>query len=202
MRKRKRKGLTLAEHDALLKAEGRYEEVMAEHRRREAELEREEAELREAEAPLVDELRKAGYDVSSAWDLVNTAVPYASALPILLAHLQRPYPGRVREGIARALAVPDARFAWDELAQLYRNEPPDTDAKHGLAVALSATADDGHNEELISLARDEKNGESRVFLLQPLAKSPSPEARRALHDLRADPQLRAELERLRAQFDG
>jgi hypothetical protein len=29
MRRRKRKGSTLAEHDALLKAEGRYEEVVA-----------------------------------------------------------------------------------------------------------------------------------------------------------------------------
>lgn len=193
--------MTLAEHDALLQAEGRYEEVMAAHRRQEAELERKEAEWCKAEAPLVDELREAGYDVSSAWDLVNTAVPYPSALPILLAHLERPYPDRVREGIARALAVRDARFAWDELVPLYRNEPADTDAKDGLAVALSATADAGNIEELISLVRDEKNGRSRVFFVQPLAKSRSPEARRALHEFRGDPQLRPELERLRVQFD-
>jgi HEAT repeat protein len=200
MRGRRRKGLTLAEHDALLKAEGRYEGVMAEHRRREAELEREEAELREAEAPLVDELREAGYAVSSAWDLVSTAVPYPSALPILLAHLQHPYPDRVREGIARALAVPDAAFAWDDLARLYRNEPPDTDAKDGLAAALAATASESVVEQLIELAQDTKHGESRVLLLGALARSRTPEAQRALQELHIDPQLATELERLRRQL--
>jgi hypothetical protein len=67
---------------------------------------------------------------------------------------------------------------------------------------LSATADDGKVEELISLARDEKNGESRIFLLQPLANSRSPEARRGLQQLQADSQLRTGLERLRAKLDG
>lgn len=201
MRKRKRKGMTLAEHDALLKAEGRYGEMMAARRRHEEELERKEAEWREAEAPLVDELRKVGYTVSSAWDLVNTSTPYPNAIPILLEHLKRSYPDRVREGIARALAVPDAMFAWDELAHLYRNEPNDTDAKDGLAVAISATADDRVIADLIALARDDKHGESRVLLLDALAKSRAPEARRAIDELRSDPQLATELERIRARSD-
>jgi hypothetical protein len=78
---------------------------------RDRERQRKAIEWRQAEAPLVEELRAAGFKVDSAWDLVNTAVPYAEALPILLAHVQRPYPDRVREGIARALAVPKARSA-------------------------------------------------------------------------------------------
>jgi hypothetical protein len=195
-----RKGLTLAEHDALLKAEGKYEEMMAAQRRHEAELERKEAEWREAEAPLVDELRKAGYEVGSVWDLVNTSAPYPDAIPILLAHLQRPYPDRVREGIARALAVPDARYAWGDLALLYRNEPPDTDAKHGLAVALAATADDSVIQDLIELAQDRKHGESRNLLLDALARSCSQEARRALDEWGEDPQVEKELERIRARL--
>jgi len=114
-------------------------EWVAARNARDAEDARRLAEWRAAEAPLVAELRDAGFDVESAWDLVNTAEPYPAALPILLKHLSRPYPDRVREGIARALAVRgDAAFAWDELCQLYDQEPAGTDAKEGIAVALAA----------------------------------------------------------------
>src|SRR5262245_25354955 len=91
-----------------------------------------------AEAPLVQVLNAVGVPVSSVWDLVNagrkrpsrtfrisTDPPeavwdwldanggcYASILPLLLDHLQRPYPDPVRAGIARALAIPEAKFAW------------------------------------------------------------------------------------------
>jgi hypothetical protein len=114
-------------------------EWMAGLNARDAERARRDNEWRAAEAPLVAELRDAGFDVKSAWDLVNTPQPYPEALPILLKHLVRPYPDRVREGIARALAVRgEAAFARDELCQLYDNEPDGTDAKTGMAVALAA----------------------------------------------------------------
>lgn len=81
------------------------EELMAELERdpayaegaaaREREQRRRVSEWRRAEAPLVKELRAAGFEVNSAWDLVNTAQPYPDALPILVAHLARPYPDRV-----------------------------------------------------------------------------------------------------------
>jgi hypothetical protein len=89
--------------------------------------------------------------VESAWDLFNRKEPwntaeklrpYTEALPILLEQLKRPYPDRVREGIARALAVPGVCFGWETLMWLYRQEPSGTDAKSGLAVALGAAADD------------------------------------------------------------
>jgi len=60
-----------------------------------------EAESRAAEEPLVRDLRTAGYEVESVWDLNSTAA-YPEALPVLLEHLARPYPAVVREGIARA----------------------------------------------------------------------------------------------------
>jgi HEAT repeat protein len=196
MRRRKRRGLTLAEHDAQLKAEGRYDEVMAQQRRVDEEIEREEAELRETEAPLVVELRTAGFDVRSAWDLVNTAKPYPDALPILVAHLGRPYPDRVREGIARALAVSDARFAWDKLVRLYRNEPPDTDAKDGLAVALSAISTSAELDDLLALVRDAQHGGSRILLIGGISRQRSEKARKALADLADDPVVGIEVRRL------
>ena len=158
--------------------------------RRESERNALAAALREAEQPLVQELRRAGYAVDSAWDLVNTSVPYPGALPILLDHLARPYPDRVREGIARALAVRgDARFAWPELVSLYREEPPGTDAKDGLAVALAAISDRSTLTELIQLAQDRSHGSSRVLLIRGLTRSRQPEARAAVEGLQDDPEV-------------
>jgi HEAT repeat protein len=134
-------------------------------------------------------IRDCVFEVGSAWDLVNTSTPYPAALPILLEHLDRPYPDRVREGIARALAVRDAKFGWETLVRIYREEPSGSDAKDGLAVALAAVADDDVVEELISLARDPAHGESRILLLRGLKRSRAPQARAALEELSAEPMV-------------
>jgi hypothetical protein len=191
-----RKPMTLAEHDALLKSEGRYEEMSEAQRQRDEELARREAEWRRAEAPLVEQLRAAGFDVDSAWDLVNTSIPYPAALAILLDHLGRGYPDRVREGIARALAVRDAKIGWEKLTRLYREEPVETDAKDGMAVALAAASDDEVVDELIALARDGAHGNSRLLLLRGLKRSRDPRAQAALEEFALDPVLGQEARRL------
>jgi hypothetical protein len=160
---------------------------------REAERQARAAEWRRAEAPLVDELKAAGFAVDSAWDLVNTSEPYADALSILVNHLQRPYPGRVREGIARALAVPQSKFAWDVLTRLYRDEDV-KDAKDGLAVAIAAAADDEVIEDVIGLARDTRHGSSRLLLLSALERSADSRAKAALLELGTDPELQKEIQ--------
>jgi hypothetical protein len=91
----------------------RYEAAHAERR------ERAEA-LRRDERPIVHDLRHAGYDVGSVWDLVNTSEPYPDALPVLLAHLERGgYLDGVMESLGRALAVRPAAVFWDDLFRLY-----------------------------------------------------------------------------------
>jgi hypothetical protein len=145
---------------------------------------------RKAEQPLVRELQEAGCKVETAWDLVNTAQPYPDVLPVLLEHLGRPYPDRVREGIARALAVRrDARFAWPALVSLYRREPAGTDTKHGLAAALAAISDRSTLPELIELVEDRRHGASRVLLIRGLTRSRQPEARAAVARLQDDPEV-------------
>ncbi len=161
--------------------------------REDAELEARDAEWRRAEVPLVEELRAAGFTVESAWDFVQTAEPYPDAVPILLEHLQRPYPDRVREGIARALAVPEARSAWRLLTRLYRAETL-PDAKSGLAAALSAIADDAVLDELIALIRDVRHGPTRIVLLSALERSEDRRARAALMALGTDPELVLEIQ--------
>lgn len=107
-----KRGMTLDEHYAALKASGRYDEVMQLKQEREKAHQALVQELRIAEAPLVRDLNAIGYAVSSVWDLVNTASPYAEAVPVLFRHLQRSYPVQIRDGIARALAVKEAKSGW------------------------------------------------------------------------------------------
>jgi len=154
---------------------------------------RREQEYARAETPLVEELRAAGVNVGSVWDLVNTANTYPQSLPILLNHLHRAYPDAIRDGIARALAVPSAKFAWSVLVKLFRQEQGKR-TKDGLAVAISNIADDGVIDELIALARDVEHGESRLLLLSALERSQLPRARKALMELGVDPQLQKEVQ--------
>jgi hypothetical protein len=189
----KPRGVTAEELMAELEADSRY---VARRQEREKDRRAKESEWRSAEAPLVEELRNAGFKVDSAWDLVNTDAPYPKAIPILLEHLQRPYPDRVREGIARALAVRDATFGWDLLMCLYRQEPSGTDAKDGLAVAIAGAADDMRLDDVITLARDAQHGSSRLLLLRALERSRSGRARAALETLAADPELADEVRRI------
>jgi hypothetical protein len=163
---------------------------VAAREREESERQARMAAWRKAEEPLVQELQRAGYSVESAWDLVNTATPYPDALPVLLRHLDRPYPDRVREGIARALAVRgDAQFAWPRLVELYEREPPGTNAKDGLAVALAAISDRSTLDELIALAENQRHGESRVLLIRGLTRSRQASARAAVERLQSDPDV-------------
>lgn len=194
------KPMTAAELMAKLAADP---EFVAARERQDAEIAAREAELRIAEAPLAEALRAVGLQVESAWDLVNTAEPYPEALPILIEHLRRPYPDAVREGIARALGVPDASFAWDELVEHYRREKSGR-VKDGLAAALSgiAAADERFLDKVIELAEERENGPSRVLLLYVFRK-PRPNAKEVLTRFREDPELRKEatylLRRLRAR---
>src|SRR6266702_4401382 len=152
--------------------------------------------LRVEEEPILADLRCVGWDVESVWNLVNTSVGYREAIPVLVKHLLLAYSDRTREGIARALAVPDAKYAWPTLVAEYRKAPAgmgiiapgDTrefklGAKDGLACALSATATKATIEELIGLAKDRSQGQRRLLLLRALKRSKNPSERRALTEL-------------------
>jgi hypothetical protein len=148
-------------------------------------------ELSRAEQPLMADLEKAGFDLESVWDLVNTATPYPGAIPTLLAHIVRPYPDRVREGIARALAVPESRMGWSVLIDEYRKSSDQTTfgAKYALGLALAAAADDEVLDDVLSLLREPAHGECRSALIPVLERSSSPKARKALMELGSVPSL-------------
>ena len=166
------------------------------------------ARLRTEEEPILADLREAGLDVKSVWDLVNVSTPYPNAIPVLLKHLTWTYSDPIREGIARALAVPDAREAWPLLVAEYRKAPSGEEnglklgAKSGLAAALSAICTDGVIEELVALAKDRSHGNSRLLLLNALRKSKSAVAKKAIGELASDPDLEKEIASWGTQVQG
>lgn len=166
----------------------------AQRKEREEAFRRKTEELRQAEAPLVQALAEVGLDVKSVWDLVNRPTRhYPAAVPVLLDHLQQPYPDAIRDGIARALTVADARSHWDTLTKLYREEQGRR-TKDGLAVAIGGIATDEVLEDVIELVKDTRHGQSRVLLLLALERSKDPRAQQALMELGTDPELQKEIQ--------
>jgi hypothetical protein len=150
------------------------------------------ARLLEAEAPLIEDLARVGVRVRSSWDLVNTADPYPSAIPVLLRHLRHSYPDEIIAGIARALAVKDARLHAAEIAKAYEDtdESAMPHAKDGLAVAVALTCDQEVVERLIV---DPANGSSRMLLLMALRRKRNPTAVALVDRLAGDPVFAKEI---------
>lgn len=150
-------------------------------------------ERRAAEGRLIEELRGVlPRTIESVWDLVNTSDPYDAALPILMAHLRRPYDPKILEGIARALAVPEANQYWSELVSMYR-ECEHAGVRGALAVAVAASASSAEFLELASLVKQKALGSSRVLLLSAVLRTGQEAGHRLLEGLREDPQLGAEI---------
>ena len=85
-------------------------EWIAEKREREAAINAKEVRYLKEETPLRDDLHQLGFSVKWVWDFVNAKENYYSAaIPTLIDHLQRPYNDEIREGIARSLAIKEAR---------------------------------------------------------------------------------------------
>lgn len=161
--------------------------------------------------PVINDLRSVGVSVTSISDLICTSVPYPSAVPVLLHHLTQPYSDAVKEGIARALAVPHplVQDAWPLLIDEYRRAPSGLGfltngdsrqlplrAKDGLACALAAAVTEKTLGDLIALAKDPTHGPSRLLLLSPLKRrrNRDPMVRRAVEELRKDPELIKEID--------
>jgi hypothetical protein len=154
-------------------------------------------ELTLAEQPIVDDLREAGYDVKSVWDLGNdgSKSSYPNALPILLSHLQRGgYPDAVMESLARALAVKEAADMWPALHELFLSAKGPRE-EEGLAVALAASVTRDRIEALIALL-DKSDSEFRLHFLRPIKRLGGERGVAILESLRSDPELRVQAEKL------
>jgi hypothetical protein len=183
-RKRSSTATTAAELMAQLQNDPEYQRKMQAD---EAERQVRVQELGRAERPIVADLRNAGIEVDSVWDLVNTSVPYPAALPVLLKHLQLGgYPDRVMESMGRALAVEPAVFAWDALRDLFL-KAQGRGEEEGLAVALAASATSEHLEALIDLLNEDSRSDNRIHFLRPIKRVGGRRGREVLESLKSDP---------------
>lgn len=154
---------------------------------REAERQERARRLREAEQPVVVDLRSAGVQVDSVWDLVNTSEPYPAALPVLMEHLERGgYPERVMESLGRALAVKPSVAFWDRLKARWL-DARDSGEEDGAAVALAACATKKQLDDLIEFLSAEDRGESRLFFVRSIVRVGGDRGYEVLESLRDDP---------------
>lgn len=201
----KKSWTTAAELTKQLEADPKF---VARREQRERERQARSARIFAEAAPLLAELQAAGLQIQFVSDLISRSERYTAAIPILLKHLLMPYSDVLKETIARSLAVPEpeVRKAWPILVAEYikapsglgMKAPGDTEAfklsaKDGIAVALSVAVTETTMEELISLAKDRKHGESRILLLSALKKSKSTAAENAIKQLASDPDLMKEI---------
>lgn len=180
----KRSGISAADLMAELQNDPEYQSRMAA-----AEAERQERtrRLREAERPIVVDLRAAGLDVDSVWDLVDTSDPYPAGLPVLMEHMERGgYPERVMESLGRALAVKPSVAFWDRLRDRWLRAR-DLGEEDGAAVALAACATKSQLDDLIEFLSVEERGQSRIYFIRPLLKVGGDRGREVVQGLRSDP---------------
>jgi len=169
---------------------------------REQEFDRLGEERKRALEPVTVELRAAGFDVVSPWDL-HRHQPYDRAIPILVRHLEDPsYDEESRAAIALALAVPEAGSSWRELVDLYhRTDRQQQQLAQALATAIAVTARRTVADELITLLFDAEMGSSRVLLLRAVTRLRLPNAWPLITEALSDPDLREEAARMLHQRD-
>ncbi len=185
----KPKHLTAAE---LMASLHKKHEFMARQAKQEQQREELERSLQAEEEPLVQALAAAGIVVSSVWELVNATQQYPSAIPVLIKHLKIPYHPKIREGIARALTVPEAKpLAAHALIEAFQHEPDGTDisVKWALANALTVVADDSVLDDLIALVQDKRHGTSHTVLTLALGNTKNPRTVDVLLELLQDDEV-------------
>jgi HEAT repeat protein len=191
--------MTLEQVKAMVEADPVLREARNARERAHQELSRE---LARAERPIVAALYDAGVPVSSVWDLVTTDEPYPAAIPVLIEHLGKIYPPRIRDAIARALGVAEARPWWRTIVDNFKAEPdpPTLSVKWGLAIAVGATGTDAVLDEVIEILRDKSLGYNRSPILQVLVRSDDPRAPGILAELANDPVLAKDAETARRKL--
>ncbi len=152
--------------------------------------------MAEEDQAVVHALASVGVQVNSVYDLVKTKTPYPKAIPVLVGMLRRVTHDRVKEGIARALTVKEARpIAASALLYEFRMMPAENEsqrhAKSAVARALAAVADDSVMNELVALMHDKRHGwpRSSLPLAMPNMVAQRPRAVRELVTALQDPNL-------------
>jgi hypothetical protein len=144
-------------------------------------------------AAIIQELRGAGFDVTSVGDLYNRKLHYEKAMPILVAWLPRVTNPIVKEDIVRALSVKWARDTAAPRLLVTEFEQADSPTVEGLrwaiGSALEVLANDEIADEMIKLATDRRYGKAREMVVVGLGKLKDPRVPDVLMNLLADDEV-------------
>lgn len=138
------------------------------------------------------DLREAGYHVPTHRELSIVSLD-RRGLEIVFGHLSRQYPPHIRATLVGLFRRPEARFAWDSLVRMYREEQS-LELRNALANMLVALADKQRIGDVIALVQepnkyDPSSVDTRGILMMALGRSKDDRARAALESLQNDPAL-------------
>lgn len=137
---------------------------------------------------------RAGLDIKSVFDLVNSKASYPQAIPVLLECLPGIRDKWIKEGVVRALSVKEARGNADAaLVHEFKSIPPD-DREHqslkwAIGNALSTVATDKVANDLYELAQDKAHGKAREMVVVALGNLRDPGAVEVLMNLLDDEEV-------------
>ena len=182
--------ITASELMAQLDADPEYQER---RRRQEQRLDELWQRRYEDAKPLAAALQRIGWDVKSAWDLVEGEDDYSDTWSLLVEHLSHPYSDWVREGIVRALTVVDAlEVAWDALRDAFIENGDNAPEGIGFALgnALGEIMDESVLPDVLQLVVDRAYGTNREVMVHYLVEyRDRPEVRKVLESLVDDPDV-------------
>jgi hypothetical protein len=132
------------------------------------------------QSPIIEELKREGYDVESLYALRNIGRPYKAAVPILLKWLPQVEDWHLKDSIVRALSVPWAKpAALLPLIVEFRTAAGPTIVDHvkwAIGNALSIIADDTVFDDVADLVQEKRHGRSREMLAVALGRMKDPRA--------------------------
>lgn len=110
-------------------------------------------------APVMKDLAEVGIKFPDLDELMEFSDPYPEAFPVLLRHLKKDHPPRIRESIVAALGVSYAHGepARAVLEEFRHSSNEHRDVRFRMADTLEVTADKSMVEELEQLASIERD---------------------------------------------
>jgi hypothetical protein len=177
----RKKPITAAELTDELRNDPVYIKLRSEQDRR---LQLDDIKLTEDETELCADLRAAGRDVKTLWELVNEPINDITVVKVLLSHVTKVRHLRTKEGIVRALTVPAAKGMVETalVEEFGKTTSP------ALRWAIGSALEFHMTKELLPEVLDlisKSDEQSRQMLILALAKVPDARSVEALKQLLA-----------------
>ncbi|MEO1333115.1 MAG: HEAT repeat domain-containing protein [Myxococcota bacterium] len=122
------------------------------------------------EAALLADLKVAGIQCNDIYELVNSRRSYKKAIPVLVEHLGRVSTPGLKEGIARALAVREAKGVAGPALVAAFDAVEQPAVRWAIGNALSIVATEAELSDLVRIATTEHYGKAREMVVVALGK--------------------------------